>query len=62
MKQNTWEPCAWYCSNCGTLVTGYKNAEGMIKVECKKCGTVLVRKTKGRRHDTIEMYAPKVAG
>lgn len=28
-----WTPFSWHCSNCGTIVTGYKYAKGDIKVE-----------------------------
>ena len=53
-----WTPFSWHCSNCGTIVTGYKNAKGDIKVECSRCHVVMVRRIKGRRHDTIDLYAP----
>ena len=46
-----WTPFSWHCSNCGTIVTGYKNANGDIKVECSRCHVVMVRRIKGRRHD-----------
>lgn len=58
-KYDEWAPCVWHCSNCGELVSGLKNENGDIKVQCKKCGMVMVRRMKGRRHDTIELYAPK---
>ena len=48
-----------YCSNCGELLYGYRNDEGKIKYECKRCGTVAVRVQKGRRHDKIDLYAPE---
>lgn len=48
-----------YCSNCGALLYGYRNDEGKIKYECKRCGTVAVRVQKGRRHDKIDLYAPE---
>ncbi len=48
-----------HVNNCGTIVTGYKNAQGDIKVECIRCHVVMVRKIKGHRHDTIDLYAPK---
>lgn len=54
-----WIPFSWHCANCGSLVTGYKNAQGDIKVQCGRCHAVMVRIMKSRRHDTIEMYAPK---
>lgn len=33
VKHDEWVPFSWHCSNCGTIVTGYKNAQGDIKVE-----------------------------
>ena len=47
------------CSNCGELLYGYRNDEGKIKYECKRCGAVTVRVPKGRRHDKIDLYAPE---
>lgn len=41
------------------LLYGYRNDEGKIKYECKRCGTVAVRVQKGRRHDKIDLYAPE---
>lgn len=57
--KDTWYPFSWYCPNCGTQLIGFKNAEGMIKVECKRCLAVSVRKVMGRRHNRIDVYAPK---
>lgn len=56
-----WQPSSWYCPNCGTLTTAYKNSEGMLKVACpnKKCNIVMVRTDKGRRHSIIDVYACK---
>lgn len=34
------------------------NPEGRIKCTCGRCGSVMVRTVKGRRHDSIEVYAP----
>lgn len=55
----SWKIFTWHCSNCGALVQGLKNEKGDIKVECKICHMVMVRKIKSRRHDTIDLYAPK---
>ncbi len=52
--KDTWYPFSWYCPNCGTQLIGFKNAEGMIKVECKRCLAVSVRKVMGRRHNRID--------
>ena len=58
MKHDTWTPIPMYCSNCGKLNYGYRNEDGKIKYEFDKCKVVFVRVQKGRRHDTIDMYAP----
>ena len=54
MKYDTWTPVPMFCANCGHLNYGYRNENGIIKYECKNCKVVLVRKQKGRRHDTNE--------
>ncbi|MCD7778902.1 MAG: hypothetical protein LUH47_10465 [Clostridiales bacterium] len=58
-EKEEWIPFRWHCPNCGVLVTGYKNKQGTIKVECKRCRSVMVRKLMGVRHDCIDIYAPK---
>lgn len=59
VTNDNWTPIPMYCSNCGALLYGYRNDEGKIKYECKRCGTVAVRVQKGRRHDKIDLYAPE---
>ena len=54
-----WRPFSWHCPNCGSLVTGYKNADNEVKVECTKCHSVMIRKFKSRKHNAIDIYAPK---
>lgn len=49
----------WHCPNCGELVQGVKNEDGVAKGTCRKCGSCMVRKYMGRRHDRVEIYAPK---
>ena len=58
-EDDSWRPLSWHCSNCGTLVTAYQNSKGEFKVACPNCRAVMVRIQKGRRRDTIELYAPK---
>ena len=41
--KDTWYPFSWYCPNCGTQLIGFKNAEGMIKVECKRCASAVLQ-------------------
>ena len=59
MTNEQWMPMPMYCPNCGNLNYGYQNNEGKIKYECTKCRIVFIRIKKGRRHDTIDLYAPK---
>ncbi len=58
-ENEVWQAFRWHCPNCGKQVIGYKNKEGSIKVSCSSCRTVMILTPKGRRHDTIEIYAPK---
>lgn len=62
VRQDNWKAISWYCPNCGNLVSGYPNADGNIKVTCYRSGTEMVMKVKGRRHNTLEIYAPKIQG
>ena len=54
-----WRPVSMYCTNCGELLTGYQNSERMTRIECVRCHSVSVRKQIGRRHNRIDIYAPK---
>ena len=58
MKNDQWAVYTWYCVNCAAKVTGYPNPEGRIKCTCGRCGSVMVRTIRSRRHDSIEVYAP----
>ncbi len=58
-SNDVWTPTQWHCLGCGSLVTGFTNARGDIKVECKVCKMVMVRTVKGQRHSTVETYTPK---
>ena len=54
-----WVPISWFCVNCGTKVTGIKDKQGVVKCECSKCKTYMVRTYKGRRHREIKVILPK---
>ena len=58
-KQNDWRIVSCYCPNCGKLLSGHPGEEGNVKISCRKCGAEMVLKVKGRRHTTLEIYAPK---
>ncbi len=49
------------CHHCHTKTTGWKDADGVTKMQCTKCGTVTVSKPMSRRHVQIDVYMPKKA-
>ena len=49
------------CHHCHAKTTGWKDADGVTKMQCKKCGTVTVSKPMSRRHVQIDVYMPKKA-
>ncbi|MCC8081456.1 MAG: hypothetical protein LUI14_11415 [Lachnospiraceae bacterium] len=57
-ERDDWSSFSWYCPNCGGLVTGYKNREGFIKVECGTCHSIMVRRLKNHRHNNIDIFTP----
>lgn len=54
-----WKVFSWHCVNCGQLVQGLKNKDGMIKVECRTCHTAMIRVPKSRRTDLFRVTAPE---
>lgn len=56
MKES-WKPYPMFCPNCGRLNYGYKSEDNRIKYECAQCTVKFVRVQKGRRHDTIDLFA-----
>ena len=54
-----WTPVARFCSNCGKKIIGYRNSEGVLKVQCQYCGVVYVRKRINRRKERVEITAPE---
>ena len=55
---DNWSSFTIYCPNCGTLLSGVKDKNGKVRYRCRKCGIEMTRTSKGRRHDTLEVYAP----
>ena len=53
-----WKLAMMYCPNCGHLVMGYRNEDGIAKMECPVCKLCMVSKQKSRRHETLDIYAP----
>ena len=52
-----WTIYSWYCPNCKTEVCGIKDKKDQIKTKCERCGVYMVRKSIGRRHLQIDIYA-----
>ena len=59
MNQGKNTPVFGYCRNCGQKIMGYRNDEGVLKVECPFCHTRYVSREKSRRHIVEDIYAPK---
>ena len=58
MKRKEDIPVLGYCRNCGRKIIGYRNSEGVLKVECPLCHTRYVSVEKSRRHIVEDIYAP----
>ena len=56
--QNEWKPTKRLCTNCGQLIVGYRNEKGFVKLQCPKCGLVMVSKRMSRRHERIDITPP----
>ena len=54
-----WTPTERFCSHCGKKRIGYRNEDGLLKVECPYCKVVYVSKKINRRKERVEIYAPK---
>lgn len=58
-EQTSWRLKQIFCPNCRHLVNGYEDKNGITRMTCDQCGAVIIRKAMGRRHDRIELYAPR---
>lgn len=56
--QNTWKPTKRLCTNCGQVIIGYRNDKGLVKLQCPKCGLVMVSKRMSRRNERIDITPP----
>ena len=53
-----WVPTKRFCSNCGKKITGYRNKDGILKVQCPYCKVTYVSLKKSRRREIVEIIAP----
>lgn len=58
MQEDYWRPIQRYCPNCGQKVIGFKNGNNTVKMQCQRCGIVMVSSRKSRRTETIDITAP----
>lgn len=52
------KPVEMICGNCYTRMIGLR-INGITKVQCPRCGAVMVSKVMSRRHIQTDIYAPK---
>lgn len=55
-----WIPLTWHCPHCGAVIEGHKDKDGIIRIECDRCGIVMVQKFKDRQRERIDIYAAKL--
>ena len=53
-----WSVSHKICMNCGRLLSGHRDKNGLLKMECPKCGLRMVSKQMGRRRENIDVYSP----
>lgn len=58
MEKNNWGQSIRICHNCGEKVAGYKNKNGLLKIQCPACGVFMVYKSMSRRHERIDVFVP----
>ena len=56
--RNEWMQTTRICPNCGEKIKGYRNKDGLLKLDCTKCHIVMVSKIMSRRHERLDVYAP----
>ena len=58
-SESEWRQISWFCPNCGKLVEGALNRQGVAKKACPNCKTSMVRRHVSLKKDIIEIYAPE---
>lgn len=56
--ENLWKQVRRMCVNCGQELIGYQNEKGLVKMQCSRCGIVMVSKRMSRRHEHIDVTPP----
>lgn len=53
------KPLRRHCRNCGKVLTGFRNVQGILKLKCPQCGLEEVGRKVGRRHERCDFYVPE---
>ncbi len=53
------KPVESVCLNCFEKVVGWTSDDGLIRIKCQRCGTVMVSKKISRTHIQVDVIAPK---
>lgn len=56
--EDTWKPVRRHCVNCGHILAGFRNGNGFVKLQCPRCGIVMVSRHMSRRHERIDISPP----
>lgn len=57
MAKGNWRPVIRHCFNCGEIVSGYRNADGLVKMKCSHCACSMVCKKISRRQENVKVFA-----
>lgn len=52
------QPIRMHCPNCGTIVIGYKDDDGAVRILCKRCQVKIFSKQKTKKKVNIEVTFP----
>lgn len=56
--QRNWERINKICHNCGEKLAGYRDKNGLLKLQCPVCHACMICKNFSRRHERIDVFAP----
>ena len=57
-QEDNAKPVEVVCNNCFTRILGLR-VDGIAKVQCPRCGAVMVSRVMSRRHVQTDTYAPR---
>lgn len=59
MEQLFFQTVTMFCPHCGHKVKGQKSEDGSVRIECKKCGSVLFSKMRRPSECAIRVIQAK---